>query len=335
MSDATNPETGVVDAPASMESIIAEIGSGTPSEDAADEVVSELVEQTEEGQAEAANDGEGETETAETEADTPDDDSQPEDTEPAGSERYTVKVNGEEQKVTLAELKAGYSRTQDYTAKTQALADERRGLETSLNARYAEQLKQATDLFVAVDPLLSEAEKIDWPALAQADPTAYTQLRAAVDARMEAVNKARGEIDRVTQEQAEATRTAREQGLQDTEAALRATDPAFADDAKFSAAVKDTVGTLSTIGLDADDVMGIMSNPTVGPQVFNLVRDAMRFRAQEKARTTATAKRVVPTPAAKPLKGDASTGTPSTRKMPASANTDARAAWAVNELLQG
>lgn len=335
MSDATNPETGVVDAPVSMDSIIAEIGTGNPSEDKADEVVSELVEQTEEGQAEAADDGEGKTDDAQDEAETPDEDSPTEEVEPAGSERYTVKVDGVEQKVTLAELKAGYSRTQDYTAKTQALATERRGLEQTLSQQFADQLKQATDLFVSVDPLLSEADKIDWQALAQQDPTAYTQLRAAMDARIEAVTKARGEIERVNQARAQEAQAAQEQGLKDTEAAIRSMDASFADDTKFSAFVSEAVSTLRAVGLDGEDVMGIMSNPKIGPQVANLVRDAQRWRSQEKARSGLPGKKIVPAPAAKSLRSDASAGTPSPRKMPAAANSDQRAAFVVDQLLQG
>ena len=47
--------------------------------------------------------------------------------EPAG-ELYAVKIDGEEQQVTLDELQAGYQRQGDYTRKTQELADERRRL---------------------------------------------------------------------------------------------------------------------------------------------------------------------------------------------------------------
>lgn len=41
---------------------------------------------------------------------------------------YTVKVDGEEIAVPLSELVAGYSRTADYTRKTQQLAEQRKGL---------------------------------------------------------------------------------------------------------------------------------------------------------------------------------------------------------------
>lgn len=49
--------------------------------------------------------------------------------QPAEPETFVVKVNGQEQEVTLDELLHGYMRTQDYTRKTQALAEERRQMQ--------------------------------------------------------------------------------------------------------------------------------------------------------------------------------------------------------------
>lgn len=49
---------------------------------------------------------------------------------PNEPETYVVKVNGEEQEVSLDELLHGYMRNQDYTRKTQALAEERRNLQS-------------------------------------------------------------------------------------------------------------------------------------------------------------------------------------------------------------
>jgi len=46
------------------------------------------------------------------------------------SDRYTIKVDGEEIEVTLDELLNGYSRQSDYTRKTQELAQQRQQLET-------------------------------------------------------------------------------------------------------------------------------------------------------------------------------------------------------------
>lgn len=57
------------------------------------------------------------------------DDSKSVQSAPTEPETYVVKVNGEEQEVSLDELLHGYMRNQDYTRKTQQLADERRQMQ--------------------------------------------------------------------------------------------------------------------------------------------------------------------------------------------------------------
>jgi hypothetical protein len=47
---------------------------------------------------------------------------------------YTVKVDGKEIEVTLDELQKGYSRTQDYTRKTQQIAETRKQVEAEAAA---------------------------------------------------------------------------------------------------------------------------------------------------------------------------------------------------------
>ena len=49
--------------------------------------------------------------------------------EPTGTSGYTVKVDGEQQQVSLEELQSGYQRQADYTRKTQELASERQRLQ--------------------------------------------------------------------------------------------------------------------------------------------------------------------------------------------------------------
>ena len=50
-------------------------------------------------------------------------------TEPTGTSGYTIKVDGEQQQVSLEELQNGYQRQADYTRKTQELASERQRLQ--------------------------------------------------------------------------------------------------------------------------------------------------------------------------------------------------------------
>jgi len=84
------------------------------------------------------------------------------------SQTYTVRVDGEEVEVSIDELLSGYSRTQDYTRKTMALADQRKSLETELEQIRSERA-QLTQVLEQIDVQDQEQEP-NWDALYQQDP---------------------------------------------------------------------------------------------------------------------------------------------------------------------
>lgn len=96
------------------------------------------------------------------------------DSQEAG-QTYTVRVDGEEVEVTLDELLSGYSRTQDYTRKTMALADQRKSLEGELNQIRQEraQLTQALEQINVED----QEQEPNWDALYQQDPQQWLVQR--------------------------------------------------------------------------------------------------------------------------------------------------------------
>lgn len=113
--------------------------------------------------AEAAEDEtEGETEGQES----PDDEQEP-------VKLYTVRVDGKEEQVPESELIAGYSRTSDYTRKTQQVAEQRKALDAETVAARQERAEYATLL-----PKLRAALETgmgpepNWAELRQKDPVA-------------------------------------------------------------------------------------------------------------------------------------------------------------------
>jgi len=90
-------------------------------------------------------------------------------------ETYTVRVDGEEVEVSLDELLSGYSRTQDYTRKTMALADQRKSLEGELQQIRQEraQLTQALEQINVED----QEQEPNWDALYQQDPQQWLVQR--------------------------------------------------------------------------------------------------------------------------------------------------------------
>ncbi len=79
---------------------------------------------------------------------------------------FTVKVDGKEIEVTLDELQKGYSRTQDYTRKTQQVAEARKAAEAELQAVRAEREQYAQLLGALSEQVKAAAEpQIDWDRL--------------------------------------------------------------------------------------------------------------------------------------------------------------------------
>ena len=91
---------------------------------------------------------------------------------------FTVKVDGKEVEVTLDELQKGYSRTQDYTRKTQQIAETRKQVEAEAAAIRAER-EQYAQLLVALQQQIESANEqpVDWERLYAEDPIEWVRQR--------------------------------------------------------------------------------------------------------------------------------------------------------------
>lgn len=113
---------------------------------------------------------------------------------------YTIKVDGEEVQVTLQELLSGYSRTQDYTRKTQKLAEERRAAQAEFEQVRGERTQYANLL----EALRSQVEgnqpaEPDWDRLRAEDPIEYGVQWAEHQRRQQRVAAIRAEQARVAE----------------------------------------------------------------------------------------------------------------------------------------
>lgn len=124
-----------------------------------------------------------------TEVDTPE--SSVEVTEEPSGDTYAVKVDGENQEVSLEELRDGYQRQSDYTRKTQELASERKRLQqaeaivAALESDPAGTLTALGDAFgVENQPISDGSYDTDYEA---EDPT--SQRVAQLEARLEAQDR--------------------------------------------------------------------------------------------------------------------------------------------------
>lgn len=91
---------------------------------------------------------------------------------------FRVKIDGQEQEVTLDELRSGYSRTQDYTRKTQALAEQRRAMEADA-AAYREQRGQYSAALEQMSAMLAQnSREPDWEQVQRDNPTEFPAIFA-------------------------------------------------------------------------------------------------------------------------------------------------------------
>lgn len=145
---------------------------GQETEDAQqDEEILEAIEDGIEGIEESESESDGDEPEEEGESD--EDEEQDEESEQP--QTVKVKVDGEEVEVTLDELKSGYSRTKDYTRKTQELAEQRKAFEAEATAIreerqvYGQLLNQLHQQIQA-----SQGQEPDWEYLRQTDPIEYS-----------------------------------------------------------------------------------------------------------------------------------------------------------------
>lgn len=183
-------------------------GGGSPAEDSVD------ASPTDEGADAAPATEEGDEDVGEQPAE-PAEDGQP---------RYTVKVDGEEQEVTLDELVRGYQRNADYTRKTMKVAEERRELgrlreeaERERAAAEAERRQYATELEAAIpalrEQLLQRFGGIDWARLAAEDPVRFAEMSPAFEALSGQLQQAEAMRHRLRQQQRQQERELQQQRL--------------------------------------------------------------------------------------------------------------------------
>ena len=165
-----------------------------------------------------------------------------------------VKVDGIEQELPEDEVVKGYSRTADYTRKTQALAEEKRKFEAEEASPlreerryYAERVAQLEE---AIQALAPTAEP-DWNALRPEDvPQAMAQWRGQVQ-RMEKIRAEREHVESLHQQDEQRKFQAM---LAQEHEKLKVALPEMADAEKGAALRADLVSYAKSLGFSDDDL---------------------------------------------------------------------------------
>jgi len=112
---------------------------------------------------------------------------------------FTVKIDGKEVEVTLDELQKGYSRTQDYTRKTQQIAEIRKQVEAETEAVRAERAQYAQMLGALQAQLQGTETQIDWDRLYHEDPIEWVRQKEVMRERQEKFQAIQFEQQRMAQ----------------------------------------------------------------------------------------------------------------------------------------
>ena len=177
---------------------------------------------------------------------------------------FTVKVDGKEVDVTLDELQKGYSRTQDYTRKTQQIAEVRKQTEAELQEVRAER-EQYAQLLGALQAQVQQAAQpqVDWDRLYQEDPIEWVRQRELVRENQEKAAAIQSEQQRLAQLSQREQLQQREALLAQEQEALVAAIPEWKDAKKAQAEKAMLVQFGQKIGFTPDDLKNVVDHRAV------------------------------------------------------------------------
>jgi hypothetical protein len=177
---------------------------------------------------------------------------------------FSVKVDGKEVEVTLDELQKGYSRTQDYTRKTQQIAEARKQTEAELQAVRAER-EQYAQLLSALETQVQQVAQpnIDWDRLYQEDPIEWVRQREVMRENQEKAAAIQSEQQRLSQISQQEQAQFMQQKLQQEQEALVAAIPEWKDSKKAQAEKALLVEFGQKIGFTPDELKGVVDHRAV------------------------------------------------------------------------
>lgn len=195
---------------------------------------------------------------------------QTEDIQKEPDSTFTVKVAGQELKVTLDELKKGYSRDADYRRKTEELSFEKKQFMSEADQQrqdYSKRLSELNQILAFTQQQLnSEINNVDLNKLYEEDPVEATkverQIRLKKEKMMEAANKLQQEQQRQLSSY-----------VQEQQRILAEKMPEFNDAQKASTAKNNLRNFLNSYGFKDAEIGQIYDH-----RIVMLVNDALKYR---------------------------------------------------------
>lgn len=179
------------------------------------------------------------------------------------TEVYTVKVDGKEIDVTLDELQKGYSRTQDYTRKTQQIAETRKAVEAEASAIRAEREQYAQLLGALKQQLESTEAPVDMDRLYNDDPIEWVRQSEVMRQKQDKLAAIQSEQQRLSQLTAQQRAQEMQAHLATQQEALIQAVPEWKDSKKAQAEKALLVEFGKKIGFSDDELKNVYDHRAV------------------------------------------------------------------------
>jgi hypothetical protein len=176
---------------------------------------------------------------------------------------FTVKIDGKEVAVTLDELQKGYSRTQDYTRKTQQIAEVRKQVEAETQAVRAERGQYAQLLGALQAQLQASEPQVDLDRLYNEDPIEWVRQKEVLRERQEKAYAIQAEQQRLIQLSQQEQQQSMQQHLESQKDALLAALPEWKDPKKAKLEKAMLIESAKSAGFSDEDLKSVYDHRLV------------------------------------------------------------------------
>jgi hypothetical protein len=197
--------------------------------------------------------------------------------------KVKVKVDGVEQEITLGEALKGYSRTSDYTRKTQELASQRKAAEEFVQGLRADREKYAYQL-TELERALKDAEpqEPNWVELQKESPEMFAAEWARWSQYKDRMNQLKQERERAEQVVLKDREATVAQQVAAAREKLVELIPEWKDQAKAKAEKAKMVSAATEdYGFTEAELRSV-----IDPRMMQLLRDATLYRELQKKKPT-------------------------------------------------
>jgi hypothetical protein len=171
--------------------------------------------------------------------------------------KFTVKVDGKDVEVTLDELQKGYSRTEDYTRKTQALAQERKQAQAEFESVRNERAQYAQLLGALQEQLTQATPQVDMDYLYNEDPIEWVKQRELQRSNAERMAAIASEQKRLADEQAKEQNAYLKDELSKEKDLLLSQAPELKDPKTAAKAKQDWIAAGKAVGLSEQELNNV------------------------------------------------------------------------------